>query len=257
MNEEIKRRKIRRYFSKSFLSLNIILLLLGGIIIFISNQSRELGMNGVVAGGIIFLIGLFTLIVSIIHRLNRPNDNDIDTWFQDDLRVIIDRSLKKLGLDKEQIISDELTIISPIYWSTIGIPFKDVRHKRGKDNLIRFSIYRVTVIQLADQLLASYACDFNFMKNVKLNEETNEFHYVDIASVSTGETSSSYKLPNGKSMVHAQVFRLTAVSGEKIEVTIGSPKLSEELSGTFPETGAEKAVQVIRVMLREKKHRSS
>lgn len=257
MTDEIKRKRIRRYFSKSLLGFNITVLIIGFAVIFISIANRNLGMNGVIVGTALSIVGVLSVIMSIIHRINRPKDGEIDSWLSDDLEEIVKRSLNKLGLNSEQIRGDELRIISPIYWETSGITFKEVLYKKGKDGLIRFSIYRVTIIQLAEQLLASYACDFNFLKNVKLNEETNEFHYVDIASVSTSEISSSYKLPNGKSLVHAQVFRLTAVNGEKIEVTIGASKLNENINGKLPETGAEKAVQVIRVMLRDKKYRNS
>jgi len=110
----------------------------------------------------------------------------------------------------------------------------------------------VTVIHLDEQLLAAYACDFNFLKNVSLNEETDEYHYRNIASVSTHEISTSYKLPNGKSLVHAQAFRLSVVSGDNIQVTIGSAKLAELTGGTIPTTEAETAVQVIRTILRDK-----
>ena len=54
-------------------------------------------------------------------------------------------------------------------------------------------------------------------------------------------------------MIHAQAFRLSVVSGDNIEVTIGSSKLEEITGGTLPETGAENAVRVIRAQLREKK----
>jgi hypothetical protein len=141
----------------------------------------------------------------------------------------------------------------PILWTTMGIPNQDLLWKKGKDDVVRFAVYRVTVIQLAEHLLGLYTCDFNFLKNVPLNESTDEYHYNDIASVGTREISTSYKLPSGKSLVHAQAFLLSIVSGDKVEVTIGAEKLQQLTGGTIPTTDAESAIQVIRSMLREKK----
>jgi len=182
-----------------------------------------------------------------------PSDEQVDQWLQEDLRNIVSKSLDKLGMDNSQVVGEPLLIRGPILWATTGVPATDLRWKKGKDGIVRFAINRVTVIQLTEQLLGDYACDFNFLKNVMLNERTDEYHYKDLVSVSTQEISTSYTLPTGVRMVSAQAFRLSVASGEHIDVTVNAAKLSEVTGGSIPTTGAEKAVQVIRTMLREKK----
>lgn len=256
MNEETKRKAIRRYFYKTRFGAAIGLLLIGLAIAFVSGigHGSETRSIGIATGLLIGAVGLLLLIVSIIRKMVRPDDKQIDEWFREDLEQIKARSLNKLGLHEDDVKeTDPLPIQSPVLWRTIGIPNKDLLYRKGRDGTIRFTVYRVVIIQLARKLLAAYSCDFNFLKNVKLNEETKEFHYRDIVSVSTNEMSSSYKLPSGNSLVHAQAFRISAVNGESIEVIIGTSQIRKITGGAMPETGAEKAVAVIRSMLRDNK----
>jgi hypothetical protein len=118
---------------------------------------------------------------------------------------------------------------------------------------VRFGVYRVTIIQLTDRLLGAFSCDYDFVRDVALNEETEE-HYQDIVGVSTQELASSYTLPIGVKLTYAQQFRISVTSGEAIEVVIGADKLRKATGDDeLPDTGAEKAVSVIRAMLRDKK----
>lgn len=254
MNENTKREKIRKYFSKSHPGAGIVFILIGLVVTIFSEANRRvIGDAGVILGTLICGVGLLGLVISIIRKGGRLSDTQVDTWLEEDLHQIIEKSYNKLGLDKSLIRGEPLLIVGPILWATTGVSKKDLLYRKGKDDIVRFAVYRATIIQLTDQLLAAYACDFNFLKNVTLNEETNEYHYRDITSVSTHEISTSYKLPNGRSLVHAQAFRLSVVGGENIQVTIGAEKLAGITGGDIPTTGAEKAVQVIRTMLREKK----
>ena len=251
MNDEAKRKKIRSYFAKSHPGCAIIPVLVGTIVVVLALGARapEVAVGVAV---LFFAIALIWFFVAITRQLRRPSDEQMDQWLEDDLNHIVKRTYDRLGLQERNQRRKPLLIRGPILWSTVGIPNKDLLWKKGKDDIVRFAVYRVTVIHLDDLLLAAYACDFNFLKNVSLNEETDEYHYRNIASVSTHEISTSYKLPNGKSLVHAQAFRLSVVSGENIQVTIGSAKLAELTGGTIPTTEAETAVQVIRTILRDK-----
>jgi hypothetical protein len=254
MNEKTKRKKIRSYFSRSHPGIAMSFVLVGTIAIVLSLAAGRGAEAGVGVGVLLFAVSLLWFFVAITQQIQRPSDDQMDKWLEEDLKQIVERSLNKLGLVGARLMKDEPVMFTgPILWPTTGIPNQDLLWKKGKDDTVRFAVYRVTVIQLAEHLLAAYACDFNFLKNVKLNEDTDEYHYRDIASVSTHEISTSYKLPNGKSLVHAQAFRLSVVSGESIQVTIGAEKLEEITGGSIPTTDAEKAVQVIRTMLREKK----
>jgi hypothetical protein len=256
MNEDTKRKKIRSYFSRSHPGIAVVFVLFGVIVAGLSIAAGRGAEPGIAVGVLLLAASLLWFFVAIMRQIKRPSDEQMDRWLAEDLKQIVERSINKLGLVGIRLMKgddDTVMFTGPILWTTSGISNKDLLWKKGKDDIVRFAIYRVTIIQLAEHLLAAYACDFNFLKNVKLNEDTDEYHYRDIASVSTHEISTSYRLPNGKSLVHAQAFRLSVVSGESIQVTIGAEKLEKLTGGTIPTTGAETAVQVIRTMLREKK----
>jgi hypothetical protein len=155
-------------------------------------------------------------------------------------------------LDISEVIAEPLVIKGPILWSTHGIADKDLVWKKGKDKIARFAVYRVAAIWFTERHLAAYACNYNFIRDVSLDEQAYEFRYRDIVSVATRETASNYTLPTGVKLTISQEFRIS-VPGDSLRVTVGAFKLSEITgSDKMPETGAEKAVSVIRAMLREK-----
>jgi hypothetical protein len=82
---------------------------------------------------------------------------------------------------------------------------------------------------------------------------TYEYHYKDVVSVSTQEVSSNYQLPDGQKLVRVQEFRLSVSSGESIRVTTSPYEIAKNEKAQLPPTGAEKAVSVLRNMLRTKK----
>jgi len=217
------------------------------------------GIFGMVAGlAEVFLLGLGLGVVGLIMFFTGApeiiSDSQVDEWLQDGIDKLLSESLYRLGLTERDVVGEPLIIRGPILWETHGIDNEDLVYKTGEDDFIRFGVYGVTIIQLTERHLGAYSCDYNFLKDVALNTETDEFHYQDIVSVSTKEQDSSYTLPSGQKLTSVQTFRLTVSSGDKVEVAIGANKISEVTgSDRIPETGAEKAVSVIRTMLREKK----
>lgn len=253
-SDSAKRYALRKYFAPPPRSLDAMLLFAFGavfsLLIFVDWEWS------IVCGG----IGLLMMVTGGIWlrsirqaKQGIPSDSDVDRWFQEDIAQIVEKSLTKTGLNKSELVKEPLPITGPILWMTNGIPKTDLCWKKGKDGLVRFAVNRFTVILLSDQLLAVYTCDFNFLKNVALNESTQEYYYKDVVSVSTQEDSTAYTLPNGVSFVNTQAFKISVANGESFKIAISAGKLSEITSGTISTTSAEKAVQVIRAMLREKK----
>jgi len=250
MDRNFRSKLIRRYFFKVKLKTPFIILILGLLTIYYSSPQ----MKGFSELGWLATLAAACWITFVIYKYSTaPSDEEIDTWLHEDINNLVNASYEKLGLAKEQIIRDPLIIFSPIYWVTKGVPANEILYRKGKDKVLRFAVYQVTIFLLADHLLASYICDYNFIRKISLNERTYEYHYQDIVSVTTEETSGSYKLPDGARFVLAQKFRLSVSSGESIEVVINPQTIADTFSGTLQPTGAERAVQVIRTMLRSKK----
>jgi len=185
----------------------------------------------------------------------KPSDGQVEQWLREGVGKITQRSAEALGLSSEESsVAEPLVITGPILWTTNGISNEDLAWKKGSDGAARFGVYRITIIRLTDRHLGSYACDYNFIRDVALNEKTDEYHYRDVVSVSTREQASSYTLPTGEKLTTAREFALSVASGESIRVTIDADQL-RKITGVekLPETGADKAVSIIRTMLRDKK----
>lgn len=250
VEEEIKRKRIRHYFTK-FPKWTICAIIIGIITLVIG-------------------VGIILIIVGIIgiysDRKKRPTDEQIDKWLDEDIKGVEKRALEKLGLEPEEKIETEkpFQIIAPVLWwdyeeneeDIYGVDIKDFVFKQGKDKLIRFGVYNVTIIQLTEKLMVAYQCTYNFLKNVPLNERTEEYFYKDIVAVSTREISSSYVLPNREKLKHAEAFAITIPSGDTVEVIVHSPTLEKYTGGKskiMPTSMAGNTIAAIRKLLREKK----
>ena len=186
---------------------------------------------------------------------NEPTGQQIDAWLREDLASIEEDALThKLDLVRDQLKRDPLVIYGPLYWETYGIPDEELVYVKEKTtNILRFSCYRVVVVFLTETRVATYSCNFNFLRNARVGEKTVEYLYQDIVSVSTEEMSTNYSLPAGKTLQRAKVFRLAVASSDTIEVVVNSPQLKDILEGTLNLEDQDKNVQIIREMLRTKK----
>ena len=217
------------------------------------------------ASMIVLLVGLAVAafgVLRIAMTSSKPTDEQMDEWLRAALQQAERDAHQKLGFepqgsgprDRNTVRANPTTVYGPIMWVTRGIPNDDLVGKAGKDKLARFGVYRITVILLTDSQLGAYSCDFNFLKNVRLNEQTDEYHYVDVVSVSTRETATNYTLKTGTKLTVAEEFRVSVSSGESVSVMISSADL-KEITGAerLPDSGAEQAIRAIRGMLRDKK----
>ncbi|MBV8252416.1 MAG: hypothetical protein JO154_07390 [Chitinophaga sp.] len=250
MDKNYRSDELRKYFFRPNLKAPIIILALG-LLVINYNSSQTKGFSEL--GWIATLIGLAWIGFAIYRIRTAPSDETVDGWFQEDLDNLVAAAYAKLGLEKEQIIKEPLVIFAPVYWPVYGIPDREVVFHKGKDKVLRFGVYRVTIFLLADHLLASYICDYNFIRKTHLNDRTHEYHYQDVVSVSTEEYSASYTLQEGRRLIKAQKFRLSVSSGDKIEVVVNPYSIADNVGGKLPPSGADQAVQVIRTMLRSKK----
>ncbi|RPE09154.1 hypothetical protein EGT74_19280 [Chitinophaga lutea] len=210
--------------------------------------------NGIRQLSLIVSLGSLAVICYQLYRyFSVPDDESVDAWLADDIDRLVRQSYDKVGIAPSEKMPDPLVIISPVYWSTRGVDFKDLGMRKGKDKMLRFSVYHITIFHLDEYILASYRCDYNFLRGTSLNEATNEYHYKDVVSVATVEASSNFHLPDGQKFVHFQEFRLSVSSGESIRVTLNPQLLTDAHRAKLPPSGADRAVSVIRNMLRAKK----
>jgi hypothetical protein len=211
---------------------------------------------GVAAAGIIRFATIETRYRSALEATHpQPSDVEVDMWFLDSMQRLLQHSRNILNLlGSEREFSEPLVIRVPTLASTYGIPAEDLKWQTGKDNALRFAIHKIIIIYLTERHLAAYTCDFNFIRDVPLNESTREYHYQDVISVATYEWSQSFTLPTGQKLSASQIFRLSVASGECIEVRLENEQLRNMTKeDAVPTIAADQAVSTIRAMLREKK----
>jgi len=257
MDDKLKRKKIRNYFSKKVGFGWPAFLVIAGIIVVAIGLNNDEGVACVGAGMVIFggLMGLN----GFVGRLAIPSDRQIDQWFEEDLRGISKHALEKLDLTADLLTEKApLQIIGPIFWDwdVYGVPEDDMWLKLGGDNTLRYTIISVLYIFTAEHLLAAYECVFNFLKNERLHEDTYEFHYQDIVAVTTHEEARSRVLPHKKKMkktLKEREFHIT-VPGESISMIIDSETLTSDLKGdVYRKDDVERTVQRLRSLIRDKK----
>ena len=245
-----KREQIRRWFLAKAIHPILLYIIYTGSILFTILGILELTMGQIGMG--LFTIAFFGGLGYLVYTRyqNLVSENELDFWLEEDIQSVIkNRPYDKLGISKEDLVAETLLVVGPVYWNVSGFDVKDILMKKGKDGFNRFSVLTIQVFCFTENYLCSYKCHYNWIKNTYINESTNEFFYKDVVSVKTDTISSAYTLMNGQRLVHSEAFQLK-LAGDEITVITNDASLN---TSSVMVSKAEKAVQSIRAMLRDKK----
>jgi hypothetical protein len=206
--------------------------------------------------GILFIAGGVYAVVN--HNNMMPSDKDMDAWFEEESRAFAAKALFKCGVDESECVADQVIVWGPRIFNHGNAPFLV---RKGKDNVIRYNPLDLTIINFgADQLLC-YQCCYDRTSGAFLMETTEEYFYQDVVSVATTSDSTVREIEVGATRKIVQsksreTFRLTTSGGTSITVVLrddGLIQMNELTGGYMPTTQAEKAIQSVRRMLRDKK----
>lgn len=234
--------KVKKYFKKLPKWL-VILLIIG--ILFLFGEAKMLGF-------IMFLIGGLGIFYFYKEKIT---DQEFDEILNEDLEMISRTALIKTDINSTELVNEEVFITGPKLWDTAGA---EIHYKKGKDKLLRFTPIAVTVINFTKNQLLLYNCTFDMITRKCLNESTEEYFYKDVVSVSSSTESktiiSSDKKIGTLQLNAAESFKLTTSGGTSVSVVLSDPTLIQIMGGgEIPKTRAEKAIQIVRKMLRDKK----
>jgi hypothetical protein len=249
MATEAKREAIEKYF-KPFPKWAIFFIVIGIVILYLFGSQQSVG--GIVTGVVILAIGAF----AVFSASGKPSDEKMDEYIVEDLSLAKSKSLHKASIDESELVGDSVVVTGPRLWNTAGA---GIRFKKGDDGKLRFTPINVSVLHMTEHQIVSYQACLDILTGNFLNESTDEYFYKDIVSVSTRTESRTLECDNAKlgKTIHlnaAEIFVLTTSGGTSVETILKDPKLIELMGGgNIPTTEAERAIQVIRKMLREKK----
>ncbi len=237
------------------------------------------GLILIPAYGLGLLIIAFAIYAIWNHFNGNVSDSQIDVWTEEDLSKLQARALEKMGTDASELVAEHVIITGPRFWDSGGVHagFRD-----GKDGVKRFTPVGVTIINFTQNQLLSYSCAVDLTTGNPINEATDEYFYKDVVSVQTQSkthTLSSSSLPQNLQgtlagfisggqlqLSAAETFSLTTAGGNSMEVVLRNDVLNTlgqvnipligrffKTQATIPIVRAEKAIQVVRKMLRDKK----
>jgi len=242
MSNEAKREQIKKYF-KPFPKWAVWFILAGLIV-------TLFGDGAIVAGIIILAIGAIGIYMAIGGK---PDDKKMDEYIAEDLSQAKIKSLQKTSIDESELVSESVVVTGPRFWNTGG---SEILYKKGADGMLRFTPINISVLHMTQHQIVSYQCSLDLTTGNYLNESTDEYFYKDVVSVATKTESKSYSSEKfGTIQLNAaETFVLTTSGGTSVETVLKDPKLIEMMGGgDIPTTEAERAIQVVRKMLREKK----
>jgi hypothetical protein len=240
------RASIEKYFMSKFPKWAIFLIVIGVIMLAGPVVVKLIGLVLVAGGGF-----------AIYNATQVASDADIDQWTQEDLNKLNKRSLDKMGIDASELVGEAVMITGPRL-DKLG-PAK-FGYRKGKDSVLRFTPVDSTLINFTPNQLLVYSCALDLITGNSVNEATDEYFYRDVVSVQTKSETVSINLPGlgpefqGKQVNGAEIFQLTTSGGTGARVVLREASLIQKMGGgEIPTTTAERAIQTIRKMLREKK----
>lgn len=205
---------------------------------------------------------------STLPRFPGPTDEQYDQWVTEDLEKLHARALEKTGTDESEVVGEAQMVYGPRIWNVSG---SEVYFKTGKDGVVRYTPIGVTVINFTQHQIVSYGCALDTLTGNPVNEQTDEYFYRDVVSVQTQTTTLTWDKSEvstirntllkemvqkeGKLQLNAsETFELTTSGGTSVKVFLRNHLVETAAGkGRIDTSRAEKAIQVVRKMLRDKK----
>ncbi len=278
----------RKFFYRVTHTPTVILFILGFPSIWIGHKFQ---LSAPYFVGIVLLLLAITRIVDSVSRSPSTEDEGVfDEKLEGDAQLIQSRALRKIEMNVPLSFSatafGDSAVCEPFAWRT-GVTEREEAWGNfhdsspswniGSDGKVRYRIYRLALLFLAEHHLAYYLCDFNMETGLILAEETLDCHYKDVKMFNYTERKlRSQEAPDGwrktdrpKGVLRAltsPVRRLFATelqvsdfSHRKFDIGLGSTQISIPI-GTFRDSRSfeedstvDPVVSRIRFLLREKR----
>lgn len=195
----------------------------------------------------------------------RPTENQMESWLIQEIKKDVKPSaIEKLSLNASRIKSDNFIILPyPIYWQTGGIEDQFIVRLQSSEGHFIYASYKIQVLALTENYVSLYTCNYDWLNNQVISEDTSEFFFDDISSIKNGAEHLSikridYEEPkedeesddNGE-IGSAKIFSLKNMSGESLSViteinSLGtSPRVVQKLDSL---------IKVLRITLRNRRY---
>ncbi len=186
----------------------------------------------------------------------RPTGEQMEAWLIEDIKNIVKPKAKALLSIPSSIPDVNYIIIPyPIYWETPSIPETAILRWPIEDYYI-YSAYKIQILVVAESFLSLYTCDYNWVENSIVNEQTQEFFFEDISSINTDKQTLDYKIFDERDKEDAPTIGQVPIiiirnkANEEMRLIIDIPSLN-----VTPKIRQNtiRIMQVLRILLRNRR----
>ncbi len=111
----------------------------------------------------------------------KPSDQQMDQWLHEALGPAIDQGFHRMDIVRDDLVSRDREPLQ-----VIGLPQNvSYRLAKGRDGIVRSSHYDILVVFMTQWHLSTFQCVLDMATGAFISDQTREFTYRDILSVST------------------------------------------------------------------------
>jgi hypothetical protein len=259
-----KTEAIRKYFTVfparipdfgTFLKIGIGIFLFGILIMYYFKNTAVAGVLSMAIGITIFVFWIKPFVHAKRLFAERPPLENLYQWLVNDWHTKIkERASTVLRLNINSLKPENFMIVPyPVYWSEPGLKDEDILSRETEEGNKLYSIWKVQVVALTKNYISFYSCTYDWVNDLITGERTNEFFYDDIASVKNDVEPISKRLigEETEKPLASFVFKVTNMSSDHLSVITKIPELNYS---PRLEVSLEKAVQVLRIILRKRRY---
>ncbi len=190
---------------------------------------------------------------------DRPTAKQMYNWLLADLNEKVkERACDVLKLNMKDLRSENFLIVPyPIFWNETGVKPELIQRRLTEEGDFIYSVWHVQVIALSKHYISFFNCTYDWVNDTLINEKTNEFFYDDIASVKNDIVKVEKRFVDqdtedtSKIELTEHIFAITNMSSDSYSVIT---KIPEMAYSPKLEVNIEKAVQALRITLRQRRY---
>ncbi len=229
-------------------------------------------------------LSILIFIYSFKFGKKSTSDEEMDKLINEDLQQIESKAIKLLDFEEESLLTEPVTLISTPNILESRSNGCEQKMKIGDDEYIRYTPIDVTILYPTANMVACYSTTWDMLTGKAINENTDEYFYQDITSVSMKQESVQMsesdvnkineeneiskkvkeellkrikKLPNKFDKLVLSGVQQIAIStsgGNNVKIFLKNSEI-EEMAGFRSKDVAEmeKGIQKLRKLIRDKK----
>ena len=239
---------VRRYFVPSPAFPNIVgPAILGAIalvLLLAGTQTPFLAIVGVIVAFFAVKKGLPR--ITLYLRLKalaepKPSDEQMDQWLHEALAPAIEQGFSRMDIVRDDLVSKDREPLQ-----VIGLPQNvSYRLAKGRDGIVRSSHYDILVVFMTQWHLSTFQCVLNMETGAFISDQTREFTYRDIVSVSTASDRLVAQFPLDHNKAPGELGSAQPGNGQPSTAAAGNLKVEATTAQLFSLKVASDEIRVL------------